>query len=114
MQNRIYRVLRGIRKHATTIAIALVVSSLSGAGGAYAASQISFSQIKGKVAGSQIHEGVVDYENLTFPLRRFIDNCREDCASNTALNHLQIQWGEDIARAKAAILAEVETNYVHK
>jgi hypothetical protein len=113
-----------LKKHATTICIAVIVSTLCGAGGAVAASQIHFSQIQGTVTQSQIREGAighdqireeaVSYGHLDNYLRHFIDSCREDCASNKALNAQQNKWGEAIHQAKVEILSQVEAEYVHK
>lgn len=115
MQNKSYgrRRLPSNSAVISTIALILAVCALC-VGGAVASGRISFSQVSGKVAGPQIRDGVVDYSHLTYPLRHQLDVLRDDAASNAALNAQPRQWGEDIARALAALEARIAAEYVHK
>jgi hypothetical protein len=111
MQHSIYS---RVRQHLTTALIALVVSALAGGGSAIAAKHLTFEQISGKVDGAQIRKGTIELERLAYPLQRFIENCREDCASNRVLNSQERHWEEDIALVKLAIEKKIEAEYVHK
>lgn len=113
-QSLIYKMTRRLKDHGITIVIALVASALGGSSSAYAVGHINFSQISGLISSGQIRANAVDENTLSPSLRRFIDDCRKDCASSLAMNSLQRGWEEDILQATKETLARIEHEYVHK
>lgn len=112
MQDSIYRATERAKRHLTTVLIALVVSVLAGGGSAIAARHLTFGQISGKLNGAQITKGTVEEDRLSYPLQHFIENCREDCASNSAED--ERRWEEDIDQAVSRLESRIKAEYVHK